>query len=36
MTTEHVITDFGELGEEHVRAALLFAAMRERRLAMRA
>jgi len=33
MTSEQVITDFPELGEEHVRAALLFAAMRERRLA---
>ena len=33
MTTEQVITDFPELGDERVRAALLFAAMRERRLA---
>ncbi len=33
MTTDQIVTDFPELGEEHVRAALSFAAMRERRVA---
>lgn len=33
MTTEHVTTDFPELGKEHVGVTLLVAAMRERRLA---
>ena len=33
MTADQIATDFPELREEHVRAALLFAAMRERRLA---
>ncbi len=32
-TTEQVTTDSPELRDEHVRAALLFAAMQERRLA---
>jgi uncharacterized protein (DUF433 family) len=33
MSTEQIIADFPELTEEHVRAALEFAASRERRLA---
>ncbi len=33
MTADQITLDFAELREEHVRAALLFAAMRERRLA---
>ena len=33
MTTEEIVTDFPELTPEHVRAALEFAALRERRLA---
>lgn len=33
MTTAEIIDDFPELTEQHVRAALEFAAMRERRLA---
>ena len=33
MTTDQITLDFPELGEEHVRAALSFAAMRERRVA---
>lgn len=33
MTTEEIITDFPELSSEHVRAAIEFAALRERRLA---
>ena len=33
MTAEEIIADFPELTVEHVRAALEFAALRERRLA---
>lgn len=33
MTTEEIVADFPELTPEHVRAALMFAALRERRLA---
>ena len=33
MTTEEIVTDFPELTPEHVRAAIEFAALRERRLA---
>jgi uncharacterized protein (DUF433 family) len=33
MTTEQIVHDFPELSEQHVRAAIEFAAMRERRLA---
>ena len=33
MTTEQIVADFPELTEAHVRAALEFAARRERRLA---
>lgn len=33
MTSEQIIADFPELTEAHVRAALEFAAQRERRLA---
>ena len=33
LTTEEIVTDFPELTPEHVRAALEFAALRERRLA---
>jgi len=33
MTTEEIVRDFPELTERHVRAAIEFAAMRERRLA---
>ncbi len=33
MTAEEIVTDFPELTVEHVRAALEFAALRERRLA---
>lgn len=33
MTTAEIVTDFPELTDEHVRAALDFAASRERRLA---
>lgn len=33
MTAEQIVSDFPELTVEHVRAALEFAAMRERRLA---
>lgn len=33
MTAEEIVVDFPELTVEHVRAALQFAAMRERRLA---
>lgn len=33
MTTEEIIGDFPELATQHVRAALEFAANRERRLA---
>lgn len=33
MTTEELVADFPELTVEHVRAALEFAALRERRLA---
>lgn len=33
MTTDEIIRDFPELTESHVRAALQFAALRERRLA---
>jgi uncharacterized protein (DUF433 family) len=33
MTTEQIVGDFPELSAQHVRAALEFAAMRERRLA---
>ena len=34
MTTAEIVDDFPELTEDHVRAALEFAAMRERRLAI--
>ena len=33
MTTEEIVNDFPELTADHVRAALEFAALRERRLA---
>jgi uncharacterized protein (DUF433 family) len=33
MTTEEIVRDFPELTQVHVRAAIAFAAMRERRLA---
>ena len=33
MTTDDIVADFPELTTDHVRAALEFAAMRERRLA---
>lgn len=33
MTADKIITDFPEVTEQHVRAALLFAAIRERCLA---
>ena len=33
MTTEQIVADFPELSEQHVRAAIEFAALRERRLA---
>jgi len=33
MTAEQIVDDFPELSVQHVRAALEFAAMRERRLA---
>ena len=33
MTSEQIVTDFPELTDDHVRAAIGFAAMRERRLA---
>ena len=33
MTAEQIVTDFPELTDAHVRAALKFAARRERRLA---
>jgi len=33
MTTEEIVTDFPELMPEYVRAAIEFAALRERRLA---
>lgn len=33
MTAEQILGDFSELNDEHIRAALLFAAQRERRLA---
>jgi uncharacterized protein (DUF433 family) len=33
MTAEEIVADFPELSGEHVRAALEFAALRERRLA---
>jgi uncharacterized protein (DUF433 family) len=33
MTSEEIIHDFPELTERHVRAAIEFAALRERRLA---
>ena len=33
MTTAEIVHDFPELTEQHVRAAIEFAAMRERRLA---
>jgi uncharacterized protein (DUF433 family) len=33
MTSEQIVSDFPELTDEHVRAAIEFAAMRERRLA---
>lgn len=32
MTTEEIVSDFPELAPKHVRAALEFAALRERRL----
>ena len=32
MTTDEIVRDFPELTEQHVRAAIGFAAMRERRL----
>ncbi len=34
MTPAEIVEDFPELTEDHVRAALEFAAMRERRLAV--
>lgn len=33
MTHDEIVTDFPELTEAHIRAALTFAALRERRLA---
>ena len=33
MTTEQIVADFPELSAAHVRAAIEFAALRERRLA---
>lgn len=33
MTIEEIVADFPELSPEHVRAAIEFAALRERRLA---
>jgi uncharacterized protein (DUF433 family) len=33
MTTEEIVADFPELTADHVRAAIEFAALRERRLA---
>jgi uncharacterized protein (DUF433 family) len=33
MTVEEIVADFPELTERHVRAAIEFAALRERRLA---
>jgi len=33
MSTDDIVSDFPELSDEHVRAALAFAANRERRLA---
>jgi uncharacterized protein (DUF433 family) len=33
MTSAEIVEDFPELSEDHVRAAISFAAMRERRLA---
>lgn len=33
MRTQHIVADFPELSERHVRAAIEFAALRERRLA---
>ena len=33
MTTDEIVNDFPELSAQHVRAAIEFAAMRERRLA---
>ena len=33
MTSEEIVDDFPELSASHIRAALEFAAMRERRLA---
>lgn len=33
MTSAQIVDDFPELSDEHVRAAIGFAAMRERRLA---
>ncbi len=33
MNTEQILGDFSELSDEHIRAALSFAAQRERRLA---
>lgn len=33
MTAEEIVADFPELSVEHIRAALAFAAARERRLA---
>jgi uncharacterized protein (DUF433 family) len=33
MTTEQIVHDFPELSQQHVRAAIEFAALRERRLA---
>ncbi len=33
MTSAEIVDDFPELSDEHVRAAIGFAAMRERRLA---
>jgi uncharacterized protein (DUF433 family) len=34
MTADEIVEDFPELAEQHVRAALEFAALRERRLAV--
>ena len=36
MTPEEIVGDFPELGDQHIRAALAFAAMRERRLPLSA
>ena len=33
MTSDQIVSDFPELTDAHVRAAIEFAAMRERRLA---